>query len=196
MSVKTSSPSSGVFTTNLHKWWTNSTQVSDGQWKHFRWRHMADNCQHHIHTPYSGPHHVQVPIYYVLQHHTACNGNTPTSPSGSSIEKGKAVPQHTYEGAGGEDVQLLLIHDLGMRGQRYAPAELSPGERTPGIHWTGGWMGPRADLDTEAKKKSLAPAGWSNLDRPGFQSVTSQYTDWATTASGSSIVLVQNTARN
>jgi hypothetical protein len=27
----------------------------------------------------------------------------------------KAVPQHTYGGAGGEDVQLLFIHDLVTR---------------------------------------------------------------------------------
>jgi hypothetical protein len=36
----------------------------------------------------------------------------------------------------------------------------TPGEGTPGTHWTGGWMGPRAGLDTEARgKKSFAPAG-------------------------------------
>jgi hypothetical protein len=27
----------------------------------------------------------------------------------------------------------------------------TPGERTPGTHWTGGWVGPRAGLDTEAR---------------------------------------------
>jgi hypothetical protein len=26
----------------------------------------------------------------------------------------------------------------------------TPGERTPGTHYTGGWVGPRAGLDTEA----------------------------------------------
>jgi hypothetical protein len=27
------------------------------------------------------------------------------------------------------------------------PGRLSPGERAPGTHWAGGWMGPRAGLD-------------------------------------------------
>jgi hypothetical protein len=31
------------------------------------------------------------------------------------------------------------------------------GERTPGTHWTGGWVGPRAGLDTEARGKILSP---------------------------------------
>jgi hypothetical protein len=36
----------------------------------------------------------------------------------------------------------------------------TPGERTPGTHCTGGWVGPRAGLDTERiKEKSFAPAG-------------------------------------
>jgi hypothetical protein len=35
----------------------------------------------------------------------------------------------------------------------------SPGERTPGTHCTGGWVGLRATLDTEVTEKSFAPAG-------------------------------------
>jgi len=33
----------------------------------------------------------------------------------------------------------------------------SPGERTPGTHCTGGWVGPRAGLDTEARGEILLP---------------------------------------
>jgi hypothetical protein len=33
----------------------------------------------------------------------------------------------------------------------------SPGERTPGTHCTGGWVGPRAGLGTEARGKILLP---------------------------------------
>jgi hypothetical protein len=47
----------------------------------------------------------------------------------------------------------------GVSGQRHAPAALFPGERTPGTHWTGLWVGPRAGLDTEAGRKILCPAG-------------------------------------
>jgi hypothetical protein len=43
-----------------------------------------------------------------------------------------------------------------VSGQRHAPA---PGERTPGTHCTGGWVGPRAGLDIEVRGKSLASAG-------------------------------------
>jgi hypothetical protein len=45
---------------------------------------------------------------------------------------------------------------MGVSGQRHAPAALSPGERTPGTHCTGGWVGPRAGLDTEARGKILS----------------------------------------
>jgi hypothetical protein len=33
----------------------------------------------------------------------------------------------------------------------------TPGEGTPGTHWTGGWVGPRAGLDTEVRGKILLP---------------------------------------
>jgi hypothetical protein len=41
-----------------------------------------------------------------------------------------------------------------------------PGARTPGTHCTGGWVGPRAGLDTEVRGKILCPCRGSNLDRP------------------------------
>jgi hypothetical protein len=31
----------------------------------------------------------------------------------------------------------------------------TPGERTPGIHWEGGWVDPRAGLDAETRRKFL-----------------------------------------
>jgi hypothetical protein len=43
----------------------------------------------------------------------------------------------------------------GVSGQCQAPAALYPLERTPVSHWTGGWVGPRAGLDTEAGGKIL-----------------------------------------
>jgi hypothetical protein len=39
----------------------------------------------------------------------------------------------------------------GVSGQRHAPAALYPQGMT---HCTGGWVGPRAGLDTEARKKN------------------------------------------
>jgi hypothetical protein len=55
----------------------------------------------------------------------------------------------------------------GLRGERPATNDLShgtairprfsPGERTPGTHCTGGWVGPRAGLDTETIGNILSP---------------------------------------
>jgi hypothetical protein len=52
----------------------------------------------------------------------------------------------------------------------------TPGERTPGTHWTGGWVGPTAGLDTEAGGKILCPRRESNPDRPVVQPVARHYT--------------------
>jgi hypothetical protein len=63
---------------------------------------------------------------------------------------------------------------MGVSGQHNAPAALYPGERTPGTHWTGGWVGLRAGLDAEARKKFSASVGDQT---PVVQSVVSHYTD-------------------
>jgi hypothetical protein len=42
----------------------------------------------------------------------------------------------------------------------------TPWKRTPGTHWIGGWVGPRAGLDAEARRKILCPCRGSNPDRP------------------------------
>jgi hypothetical protein len=55
----------------------------------------------------------------------------------------------------------MLILDLGTRwgmsGQSNAPAAFYPGEKTPGTNCTGGWVGPRAGLDTEVRGKNPLP---------------------------------------
>jgi ferredoxin-thioredoxin reductase catalytic subunit len=47
----------------------------------------------------------------------------------------------------------------------------------PGSHCTGGWVGPRAGLDTEDRGKIFCPCQGSNPDRPVIQSVVRHYTD-------------------
>jgi hypothetical protein len=42
----------------------------------------------------------------------------------------------------------------------------TPGERTPGTHWTGGWVSPRAGLDAKARRKILCLCRGSNPGRP------------------------------
>jgi hypothetical protein len=54
---------------------------------------------------------------------------------------------------------------------------LSPRERPPGTHCTGGWLGPRAGLDTDAIGKLLSLLLGSNLDRSVVQLVARPYTD-------------------
>jgi hypothetical protein len=43
-----------------------------------------------------------------------------------------------------------------VSGQSHAPAALYPQGKDPGTHCTGGWMGPRAGLDTEARGKVIS----------------------------------------
>jgi hypothetical protein len=45
---------------------------------------------------------------------------------------------------------------MGVSGQRHAKPRFTPGKRTPGTHCTGGWVGPRAGMDTEARGKILS----------------------------------------
>jgi hypothetical protein len=63
----------------------------------------------------------------------------------------------------------------GVNGQRHAPVELYPRERSPGTHWIGGWVGLRADVDTEARGKFFRFCRGSNLDRAVVLSVVRHY---------------------
>jgi hypothetical protein len=56
-------------------------------------------------------------------------------------------------------------HYMGVSGITPRP-RFSPGERTPGTHWTGGWAGPRAGLNTEARGKILSPLPGIELRSP------------------------------
>jgi hypothetical protein len=68
---------------------------------------------------------------------------------------------------------------IGLSGHRHSPAALHTRERTPGTHCIGGWVGPGADLDTEAGEKKITSAA----DRTSVvQSVVRYCTDWATPA--------------
>jgi hypothetical protein len=49
------------------------------------------------------------------------------------------------------------------------PGRFTPRESAPGTHWIGGWVGPRAVLDTVVKIKILSPRRESNPRTPIFQ---------------------------
>jgi hypothetical protein len=64
---------------------------------------------------------------------------------------------------------------MGVSGQRHAPAALYPRGKDPRYQWTGGWVGPRAGLDTGVRGKILCPCRGSNLNRPVVQPVVRHY---------------------
>jgi hypothetical protein len=53
----------------------------------------------------------------------------------------------------------------GVSGLRHTPAALNRRGKDPGTHCTGGWVGPRAGLDTEARGKILCLCRGSNPSR-------------------------------
>jgi hypothetical protein len=55
------------------------------------------------------------------------------------------------------------------------PCSFTPGERVPGTHWIGGWIGPRSGLDTVEKTKSFTAGNRTSA----VQSVARRYTDCA-----------------
>jgi hypothetical protein len=46
---------------------------------------------------------------------------------------------------------------MGVSGQHHAWLCFSPREWTPGAHCAGGWVGPRAGVETEVRGKILSP---------------------------------------
>jgi hypothetical protein len=61
-------------------------------------------------------------------------------------------------------------------GQLQTPAAL-----LPDTHWIGGWVGPRAGMDT-VSWKIPSPRRDSNLEHPIVKAVVIRYTDWAIAA--------------
>jgi hypothetical protein len=71
----------------------------------------------------------------------------------------------TYWGSGGIAPRML---DLGTRRRwvvSFTPRPLYPRERAPRTHWIGGWVGPRAVLETVIKRKIPSPRRESNSRR-------------------------------
>jgi hypothetical protein len=57
---------------------------------------------------------------------------------------------------GGVDVQIHIFLTSALAGGEWSVSRRSTtGERAPGTHWIGGWVGPRAGLDAVEKRKFL-----------------------------------------
>jgi hypothetical protein len=61
-----------------------------------------------------------------------------------------------------------------------------PRKRTPLSHWTGGWVGPRAGLDTEFRGKILLPL-------PGIEPRSSGFDRWTYTISRAAVTWIHHT---
>jgi hypothetical protein len=74
----------------------------------------------------------------------------------------------TYRGV---DVLIHIFLTSAQAGGDWSASRLgrfTPGEKAPGTHWIGGWVGPRAGLDYMEKWKILTPPGleFRPLSRP------------------------------
>jgi hypothetical protein len=65
-----------------------------------------------------------------------------------------------------------------VSGQLQASVALLLGERGPGTHWIGGWVGPRTSLDDVEKRKCLPLLGLE-LRPSVIQPIDSRCTDCA-----------------
>jgi hypothetical protein len=57
----------------------------------------------------------------------------------------------------GVDVQVHIFLTSALAGSEWSASR--PGRFTPGTHWIGGWVDPRAYLDEVEKRKFLTPPG-------------------------------------
>jgi hypothetical protein len=74
----------------------------------------------------------------------------------------------------------IFLNSTLAGGERSAsrPGRYTPGEKAPGTHLIGGWVGPRAGLDGVKKRKFLNYQD-SNSDSSVVQPVASRKTDYA-----------------
>jgi hypothetical protein len=96
------------------------------------------------------------------------------NPQGTRGRGKKKVKQSRYtpwRRLGGEEYSSYSFLTSALDGGEWSASRpgrtFTSGERTPGTHCTGGWVGLRAGLDTEVRGKIFCPCRESNPDRPG-----------------------------
>jgi hypothetical protein len=80
----------------------------------------------------------------------------------------------------GVEVQLHALLISALNGGEWSasrPNRFTPRERASGIHWIGGWVGPRAVLEAVAKRKNPSLRRESNPRTPIVQPVAQHYTE-------------------
>jgi hypothetical protein len=93
------------------------------------------------------------------------------------VAKAKSVPLHATRLLGGEEVELLLILDLGTRRGEWSASRPGRGERTS-VPEAG--SAPVPDWTQKLEEKSFHLCRESNPDRPVVQPVARHYPDRAT----------------
>jgi hypothetical protein len=102
-------------------------------------------------------------------------------PSGKAVLKKLKLSHYAARrGLGGEEVQFLLILDLGTYGGEWSASrpgrDLAPG-KGPRYPLYRGLGGPQSRSGHRGYRKILSLCRGSNLDRPVVQSVARHYTD-------------------
>jgi hypothetical protein len=88
------------------------------------------------------------------------------------------IKHHAVKTYWGVEVYLQAFLTSALDGGEWSaspPGHFNPRERAPGTHWIGGWVGPRAVLDTVVKKKIPSPRRESNPRTPIVQPVAQRY---------------------
>jgi hypothetical protein len=83
--------------------------------------------------------------------------------------KGNLTKHHAMKTYWGVEVQLYALLTSAPDGGEWlasCPGRFTPRERVPGTNWMGGWIGPRAVLDTVVKRKIPSPHRESNPRTP------------------------------
>jgi hypothetical protein len=84
-------------------------------------------------------------------------------------KESKAVPLPPCRRQGERKCSFYILLNSALDGGEWSTSRagraFTPGEKTPGTHCTGGWVGPRAGLDTEDRGKIFCLCRGSN---PGF----------------------------
>jgi hypothetical protein len=68
-----------------------------------------------------------------------------------------------YWGSGSIAPHILDLGTSWRHVVSFMPQPLYPRERTPGMHWIGGWVGPRAGTDVRVRRKIPSPYWDLNL---------------------------------
>jgi hypothetical protein len=69
------------------------------------------------------------------------------------------IKHYAMKAYGGVEVYIHVFLTSALVGGEWSasrPCRFTPGERDPGTHWIGGWVGPKAGLD-DVERRKISP---------------------------------------